>query len=246
MTHVNSEPHGPDATDLAESLLGWLADDWFRVEVTGLENIPAAGPALLAANHSGAWGLDGFVLHKVLSRQVRRPVRVYASELILRIPLLASYARRHGMLTDDPTLGRDQLAAGELVALFPEGFSGVGKGFSQRYRLRPFGPGFASAAVLTGAPVVPVSIVGAEEAYPKLGEIGSLARRFDLPFFPVTTPLPLPSKWLISIGEPIPAPARAASFAERSEATRRLCDEVWFTVQGMVDRDRGRRTTPFW
>ncbi|MFE6891177.1 1-acyl-sn-glycerol-3-phosphate acyltransferase [Streptomyces sp. NPDC057694] len=246
MTQRNSGPLAQDPTDLAESLLGWLADDYFRVEVAGLENLPAAGPALLAANHSGAWGLDGFVLHKVLQRQVRRPVRVYASELILRLPVLAAYARHHGMITDDPTLGRDQLAAGELVALFPEGFSGVGKRFSQRYRLRPFGPGFASAAVLTGAPVVPVSIVGAEEAYPKLGEIGALARRFDLPFFPVTTPLPLPSKWLISIGEPIPAPARADSFAARSAATRRLCDEVWFTVQGMVDRDRGRRTTPFW
>ncbi|MFD8573163.1 1-acyl-sn-glycerol-3-phosphate acyltransferase [Streptomyces sp. NPDC059639] len=246
MTQRNSGPLAQDPTDLAESLLGWLADDYFRVEVAGLENLPAAGPALLAANHSGAWGLDGFVLHKVLQRQVRRPVRVYASELILRIPVLAAYARHHGMITDDPTLGRDHLAAGELVALFPEGFSGVGKRFSQRYRLRPFGPGFASAAVLTGAPVVPVSIVGAEEAYPKLGEIGALARRFDLPFFPVTTPLPLPSKWLISIGEPIPAPARADSFAARSAATRRLCDEVWFTVQGMVDRDRGRRTTPFW
>nr|WP_272926154.1 1-acyl-sn-glycerol-3-phosphate acyltransferase [Streptomyces sp. SID8379] len=223
-----------------------MADDYFRVEVSGIENIPASGPALLVANHSGAWGFDGFVLHKVLLRELRRPVRLYASELILRLPMLAAYARRHGMLTDDPTLGRDQLAAGELVALFPEGFDGVGKPFSERYRLRPFGPGFASAAVLTGAPVVPVSIVGAEETYPKLGEIGALARRFALPYFPVTTPLPLPAKWLITVGEPIPAPARAPSFAERSAATRRLCDEVWFTVQGMVDRDRSRRTTPFW
>ncbi|MBO1331443.1 lysophospholipid acyltransferase family protein [Streptomyces sp. VRA16 Mangrove soil] len=235
-------------SDLADTLLGLLADDYFRVEVSGTEHIPRTGPALLAANHSGAWGLDGFVLHKVLLRQLGRPVRVYASELVLRTPVLAAYARDHGVVTDDPTLGRDLLAAGELVALFPEGFAGVGKDFSQRYRLRPFGPGFATTAVLTGAPVVPVSIVGAEETYPKLGEIGALARRFGLPYFPVTTPVPLPAKWYISVGEPIhaPAAARTASFAERSAATRRLCDEVWFTVQGMVDRDRERRTTPFW
>ncbi|MFF1698155.1 1-acyl-sn-glycerol-3-phosphate acyltransferase [Streptomyces sp. NPDC058257] len=232
--------------DLLDGVLTWLADDYLRVEVSGLENVPLAGPALMVANHSGAWGLDAFVLHKLLHRRLRRPVHFYASASVFRLPPLAAYARRHDVFTDDPTLGRDRLEAGHIVAVFPEGLDGVGKPFSQRYRLRPFGPGFAVTAVQTGVPVVPVSIVGAEETYPKLGEIRALARRFDLPYFPLTTPLPLPAKWRISIGEPVPAPARAASFAARSAAARRLCDEVWFTVQGMVDRDRHRRATPFW
>ncbi|WP_199549074.1 1-acyl-sn-glycerol-3-phosphate acyltransferase [Streptomyces sp. N35] len=232
--------------DRVGELLRRLSEDYFRIEVSGLDNIPASGAALLAANHSGAWGFDGFVLHHLLLHRLARPVHFYASELVLRVPLLADYVRRHRIVTDDPSLGRDKLVAGELVALFPEGFDGVGKPFSRRYRLRPFSPGFAGAAVLTGAPVVPVSIVGAEETYPKLGEIAGLAGRFGLPYVPVTTPLPLPAKWLISFGEPIQAPACPGSYAERAAVARRLCDEVWFTVQGMVDRDRRRRATPFW
>ncbi|MFI7320730.1 1-acyl-sn-glycerol-3-phosphate acyltransferase [Streptomyces venezuelae] len=232
-------------SELLDGVLGWLADDYLRVEVSGLEHIPRSGPALVVANHSGAWGLDAFVLHKLLYRELRRPVHVYASPVVFRLPAVAAYARRHDVFTDDPTLGRDRLAAGHLVALFPEGLDGVGKSFSQRYRLRPFNPAFAATAVRTGVPVVPVSVVGAEETLPKLGEIPALARRFGLPYFPVTTPLPLPFKWRISIGGPIPAPACAASFAARAVAARQLCDEVWFTLQGMVDRDRRRRATPF-
>ncbi|GAA1366922.1 lysophospholipid acyltransferase family protein [Streptomyces beijiangensis] len=239
-------PWGELGTDLLDGILGWLADDYFRVDVSGLENVPRTGPALVVANHSGAWGLDAFVLHKLLHRELCRPVHFYASALAFRLPALAAYARRHDAFTDDPTLGQDRLEAGHLVAVFPEGVDGVGKPFSQRYRLRPFSPGFAVTAVRTGVPVVPVSIVGAEETYPKLGEIRALARRFDLPYFPLTTLLPLPAKWRISIGEPVPAPARSASFAVRSAAARRLCDEVFFTVQGMVDRDREHRVSPFW
>ncbi|MEU6991013.1 1-acyl-sn-glycerol-3-phosphate acyltransferase [Streptomyces sp. NPDC046465] len=254
MTETNTGPRTEASTglladvgiDLLDSVLGWLADDYLRVEVSGLENIPRSGPALVVANHSGAWGLDAFVLHKLLHRELRRPVHVYASPVVFRLPAVAAYARRYSVFTDDPTLGRDRLTAGHLVAVFPEGLDGVGKRFSQRYRLRPFSPGFAVTAVRTGVPVVPVSIVGAEETLPKLGEIRTLARRFGLPSFPVTTPLPLPFKWRIGIGEPIPAPARAASFADRAAAARQLCDEVWFTVQGMVDRDRRRRPTSFW
>ncbi|MFJ9038821.1 1-acyl-sn-glycerol-3-phosphate acyltransferase [Streptomyces sp. NPDC102406] len=246
MTEAMERPRDEAGAELVDGVLRWLADDYFRVEVSGLEHLARRGPALLIANHSGAWGLDAFVLHKLLHRELRRPVHFYASEVAFRLPPLAAYARRHHAFTDDPTLGRDRLEAGQLVAVFPEGLDGVGKPFSQRYRLRPFSPGFAATAMRTGAPVVPVSIVGAEEAYPKLGEVRALARRLRLPYFPVTTALPLPTKWRVSIGEPIPAPAPAASYADRSAAARRLCDEVWFTVQGMVDRDRDRRPSPFW
>ncbi|MEV5610587.1 1-acyl-sn-glycerol-3-phosphate acyltransferase [Streptomyces sp. NPDC052225] len=235
-----------DWSDAVDSVLGRLAEGYFRVEVSGIEHIPATGPALLVSNHSGAWGLDGLVLHKLLRQRLPRPVHFYLSPLFHRVPALAAYARRYDAFSDDPTLGHDRLARGALVGVFPEGTDGVGKNFSQRYRLRPFSPGFAATAVLTGAPVVPVSIVGAEETYPKFGDIKALARRFDLPYFPVTPLLPLPAKWLIRVGEPIPAPAAPATFARRAAVTRRLCDEVWFTVQGMVDRDRRRRTTPFW
>ncbi|GHB52270.1 acyltransferase [Streptomyces cirratus] len=229
-----------------DRLLDWLVDEYFRLEVTGWENIPAEGPAVLVANHSGAWGLDAFVLQKVLVRRIDRPLHVPAAPFVFRVPVIGSYARKKGAIPLDPTLGWERLAAGELVGVFPEGIAGLEKPFEERYRLRPFSPGFAVTAARAGAPVVPVSVVGAEEACPRLGEVPALARLLGLPYFPLTPPFPLPAKWLVTIGEPIPAPPRSGSLAERSAAARRLCAEAQGAVQGLVDRERGRRETPFW
>ncbi|MFE6844767.1 lysophospholipid acyltransferase family protein [Streptomyces sp. NPDC057686] len=229
-----------------DRFLDWLVDDWFRLEVVGVQNIPAEGPAVVVANHSGAWGLDAFVLQKVFTRSLRRPLHVPAAPLLFRFPVLGSYARKKGAIPLDPMLGMEHLTAGELVGVFPEGLSGLEKPFRERYRLRPFSPGFAVTAVRAGAPVVPVSVIGAEEACPRLGEIPALARLFGLPYFPITTVFPLPSKWLVTIGEPIPAPGRPESYAARAAAARLLCAESQAAVQVLVDRERRRRDTPFW
>ncbi|MCX5193008.1 acyltransferase family protein [Streptomyces sp. NBC_00249] len=237
---------GAAAETAFDRTLDWLVDDYFRLDVLGLENVPAEGAAMLAANHSGAWGLDAFVLHKVFARSLGRPLRIPAAPFTFRVPVLGPYAQKNGAYPIEPTLGLEHLNAGGLVGVFPEGTSGLEKPFHERYRLRPFSPGFAVTAVRAGAPVIPVAVVGAEEACPKLGEVPALARLFDLPYFPLTPGFPLPSKWLVTIGEPIPAPVRPTSIAERSAAARGLCAEVQRAVQEMLDRETGRRETAFW
>lgn len=86
-----------------DRLLDWLVDDYFRVVALGLENIPAEGPAVIAVNHSGAWGLDAFVLDKVLGRALDRRVRFLAAPFVFRTPILGRHARRNGALPIGPT-----------------------------------------------------------------------------------------------------------------------------------------------
>ncbi|MEV7417429.1 lysophospholipid acyltransferase family protein [Streptomyces sp. NPDC089919] len=236
-----------DAGEIAwDRLLDWFVDDYFRVDLLGLENVPAAGPAVLVANHSGAYGLDAFVLQKVLGRSLGRTVHYPAAPFLFRFPVLGSYARKNGAFPINPMVGMEHLAGGELVGVFPEGVSGLEKPMRERYRLRPFSPGFAVSALRAGAPVLPVALVGAEESVPRLGEVPALARLLDLPFFPVTPPFPLPAKWTVTIGEPIPAPARPESYAARAVAARDFSERAQAAVQELLDGELAGRETPFW
>ncbi|MGH3655877.1 MAG: lysophospholipid acyltransferase family protein [Micromonosporaceae bacterium] len=196
-------------------MLRLLYRHWFRVEVTGIENVPADGSALLVANHSGVIALDALMLTVAVrdDHPAGRHLRQLGANFVFSTPLLAELARKSGAtLACHPDAER-LLRTGEVVAVFPEGFKGVGKPFSERYKLQRFGRGgFVSAALRTGAPIIPVSIVGAEETYPLIGDIKPLARLLGLPYFPVTPlfpwlgplgAIPLPSKWLIEFGEPI-------------------------------------------
>lgn len=218
-----------------------LSKYWFRVEVRGVENLPREGGALLVANHSGTVPMDGLVLQVVVYDQIARHLRTLGADLVFRSPLVGELARKAGStLAANPDAER-LLSQGELTAVFPEGFKGVGKGFAERYRLQRFGRGgFVSAALRSGAPIVPVSIVGAEETYPMLGNVKPLARMFGLPYFPVTTTfpwlgalgaVPLPSKWIIEFGAPVPTDQIGVGSAEDPMTVFDLTDQVRETIQ---------------
>ena len=175
-----------------------------------------------------------------------RFLRMLAADLVLGTPGLSAFARKAGAtLACNPDAER-LLNAGELVGVWPEGFKGIGKQFRHRYTLQRFGRGgFVHAALRTGAPIIPVSIVGAEEIYPVLGNAKTLARILDLPYFPVTPtfpwlgPLglvPLPSKWYIEFGEPIETASRGASAADDPVVLFELADQVRDTIQGTLHR----------
>jgi 1-acyl-sn-glycerol-3-phosphate acyltransferase len=232
-----------DLTDTAVlPTLRLLYRHWFRVEVSGIENVPAEGSALLVANHSGTVALDALMLAVGVHDEhpARRHLRLLGADFVLSTPLLSELARKAGVtLACNPDAER-MLRSGELVGVFPEGFKGVGKPFSERYKLQRFGRGgFVSAALRTGTPIVPVSIVGAEETYPLIGNIKPLARLLGLPYFPVTPlfpwfgPLgmvPLPSKWLIEFGKPIHTADLDAS-PDDPMAVFNLADQVRETIQ---------------
>ncbi len=238
----------PDLTDhVLLPPLRPLYEKWFRVETRGLDNVPDNGGALIVANHSGTVPVDSLMTSLALldHHPAHRHLRMLGADLVFKLPIIAPLARKGGnTLACNPDAER-LLSSGELVGVWPEGFKGIGKPFSERYKLQRFGRGgFVSAALRTGAPIIPCSIVGAEEVYPMIGNAKTLARVLGLPYLPITPtfpllgPLgavPLPSKWIIEFGEPIEtASMGGAAAADDPMLVFNLTDQVRETIQSTL------------
>jgi 1-acyl-sn-glycerol-3-phosphate acyltransferase len=224
-------------------LLRPLYQKWFRVEVRGIENIPSVGGALVVGNHSGTIAMDSLMTQVAVydEHPEHRHLRMLGADLVFQMPFVGTMARRSGTTLAANTDAERLLRGGELVGVWPEGFKGVGKPFSERYKLQRFGRGgFVSAALRAGVPIVPVSIVGAEEIYPILGNMPTVARLLGLPYAPITPtfpllgPLgmvPLPSKWLIEFGPPIETTSFGPEAADDPMLVFDLTDQVRETIQ---------------
>jgi 1-acyl-sn-glycerol-3-phosphate acyltransferase len=226
---------------LTEEVLAPVArlfhERWFRADWIGIENVPAEGPALLVSNHAGTLPWDAIMMKfGVLDRRGRH-VRLLAANLAFRLPFIGPLARKSGntLATEEDALRL--LQAGQLLGVFPEGYKGLGKPYRDRYKLQRFGRGgFIEIALRARVPIVPVSIVGSEEILPMIYDARPLARLLGFPYFPITPtfpwlgPLgmvPLPSKWIVEFGQPIP--------------TDDSDEEAWqdpLTVFDMTDRVR--------
>jgi 1-acyl-sn-glycerol-3-phosphate acyltransferase len=218
-----------------------IADKWFRVEVRGIDNIPDEGGALVVSNHSGTIPVDGLVTGVSIHDHTGRHLRPLGADLVFRLPIVGEVARKGGATLACNEDAERMLSAGELVGVWPEGFKGIGKPYSDRYKLQRFGRGgFVSAALRTGVPIVPCSVVGAEEIYPLVGNIPSLARLLGVPYIPITPffpllgPLglvPLPSKWIIEFGEPIRTDSYDHGAADDPMLVFNVTDQVRETIQ---------------
>lgn len=157
---------------------GWIAaftalwrplyEGWFRVSSHGAGHVPAQGPAILAANHSGVWPIDGVMIYLDVLRhgdppRVARPV---ADHFVPALPFVSTVFSRCGVVGGSRGNVHALLERGELLLIFPEGVPGISKPFRERYRLRPFRIGHAELAIRHRVPVVPVAVIGAEEQFP--------------------------------------------------------------------------------
>jgi 1-acyl-sn-glycerol-3-phosphate acyltransferase len=234
-----------------------LYERWFRVETLGMSNVPSSGPALLVANHSGTLPVDAMMTTVALRdhHPAGRHLRMLGADLLFRTPLLGSISRKAGhTLACNPDAER-LLNSGELVGVWPEGYKGVGKPFKDRYKLQRFGRGgFVSAAMRCGVPIIPCSIVGAEEIFPLIGDLKPIARLFGLPYFPITPtfpllgPLgavPLPSKWYIEFGEPVRTDRYDPADAEDPMLVFNVTDQVRETIQQTLYRLLSQRRNAF-
>jgi 1-acyl-sn-glycerol-3-phosphate acyltransferase len=231
----------PQLNEVIVAAVEPLAEKWFRLEVRGAENIPTDGGALLVANHSGTVPIDGVMTSYAVKRYSGRDLRPLGADLVFALPFVGQMARRTGATLACQQDAERLLTTGEIAGVWPEGFKGIGKPFAERYKLQRFGRGgFVSSALRAQVPIVPVSIVGAEEIYPLVGNVPSLARLLGLPYLPVTPffpllgPLglvPLPSKWIIEFGEPIRTDAYEPDAADDPMLLFNVTDQVRETIQ---------------
>jgi 1-acyl-sn-glycerol-3-phosphate acyltransferase len=244
-------------TERVLPFMEWLYRTYFRVESEGVGNVPAGGRGLLVANHGGVVPWDGAMVRTAirLEHPARRHARMLVLDWAFSVPFLSQFLIRTGNVLAHPDNAVHLLGEDELVGVFPEGAKAATKGIRSAYRVSRFGRGgFVQVALRTGSPIIPVAVVGAEETHPVLADLGPLARRFGLPAFPITPtfpwlgPLgavPLPSKWLISFGAPIPTAELGAEAAEDPSAVLGLAERVRGWIQQELLRLLPRRRTPF-
>jgi 1-acyl-sn-glycerol-3-phosphate acyltransferase len=243
--------------EFAESVLPAfeiLFERWWRVEVEGVGNLPGQGRAMIVANHSGTvFPFDAIMIGTAIQKCHPHPrwPRALVLDWVFELPFLSYLMRRLGAVPAEPANLSRLLDDEQAVMVFPEGVKGFGKPFSERYRTQRFGRGgFVEQALRTGTPIVPVAVVGAEETYPRIGEMGLLARLTGAPYIPVTPTfpllgplglIPLPSRWRIVCLEPIDLSGHPPEAADDPSLVFDLAEEVRQRVQqglyrGLVER----------
>jgi 1-acyl-sn-glycerol-3-phosphate acyltransferase len=243
--------------DVVRPFFTFLYKTYWRVETTGLENIPIEGRALLVANHSGQLPFDGMMIGTAVltDHPAQRLVRTVYAAILPTIPWVSTMLVRLGQTLATVENGTRLLEQEELVAVFPEGYKGTGKLFKDRYRLARFGRGgFAQMALNTQAPIIPVSVVGSEETYITLAKFPTLSAITGIPYLPITLTfpwlgllgvIPLPTKWYIDFGEPIPMDGYGPDAADSIVRVAQLSDQVRDTIQEMIHNRLAQRRSIF-
>jgi 1-acyl-sn-glycerol-3-phosphate acyltransferase len=247
---VDEFGHDPDLVEhVLAPLLRPLYRHWWRVETSGLEHVPASGPALVVGNHAGTLPFDALMVALALldEHPAHRSLRMLAADLAFDLPIVAPLARKSGNTLACAEDATRLLEAGELVGVWPEGYKGLGKPYRERYQLQRFGRGgFVEVALRTGAPIVPVAVVGSEEIYPMVANLRRLARLLGFPYFPVTPTfpalgplgaIPLPSKWLIEFCPPIETAQLGPDAVLDPMVLFDLTDQVRDTIQQTVHKN---------
>jgi 1-acyl-sn-glycerol-3-phosphate acyltransferase len=236
----------------------FLYDVWWRVQATGVHNVPSHGRGLVVSNHSGSlFPFDASMLVGAIMKE--HPLPRWPRPMVLNwafeLPFLSFFMRKVGGVPASPFNAIRLLEQDEIVMVFPEGVKGTGKPFSERYRLQRFGRGgFVEVALRTGSPIIPVAVVGAEEIYPKLAESKALAKVLGAPFVPITPTLPwlgplglipLPSRWRIEFCEPIDLSEYPPEAADDRALLFEISERVRDTIQEQLYEALIRRGSAF-
>lgn len=247
----------PEFLDLCRPVFKFLYQYYWRVETSGIRHVPGEGRCLLVVNHSGVLPWDGAMVGMAIAEEHPEPryVRTLYLDWFTTLPWVSMLLTRTGQVLACPENGERLLNKDHLVAVFPEGLKGVGKAFRDRYQLARFGRGgFARMAIRCRAPIIPVSVVGAEEIHPVLHQSQLAARALGFPYFPITPTfpllgllgvIPLPSKWMIHFGEPIRTDGYDPKDADNFLVVSRVTKQVRDSIQVKLHELRKRRGSVF-
>ncbi len=243
---------------LARAMYEPIYSKWFRAEWEGLEKIPSEGGALLVANHAGAIPSDAPVIMHGIEKELERPVYGLADYFFRTVPVVGTLWARSGGVSARPANAYRLLKEQHQLALvFPEGTKGPSKSFTDRYQLRRFGRGgFVEIAMRAGVPVIPIAVIGSEEAMPVLFRLPTLAKALGLPYFPVTANLlamgplgvvmPFPAKMKLRVLDPITFDVPADQERYSKSRVMEEAEGIRVTLQEAVfDMLRDRRSVWF-
>ena len=238
---------------LARALYEPIYSKWFRTEWEGLEKIPTDGGALLVANHAGAIPSDAPVIMHGIEKELGRPVYGLADYFFRTLPVVGTLWARAGGVSARPANAYRLLKEQKQLALvFPEGTKGPSKSFTDRYQLRRFGRGgFIEIAMRAGVPVIPIAVIGSEEAMPVLLRLPTVAKALGVPYFPITANLlafgplgvvtPFPAKFKLRVLDPVrfdvPADQDRYSKSRIMEESEHIRTQLQEAVYDML-RDR--------
>jgi 1-acyl-sn-glycerol-3-phosphate acyltransferase len=194
-----------DANKVAMAIFDYIYHKYFRVEARGIDNVPAEGPVLIVANHSGQLPIDGTLIGYALTSREKNPrvPRAMIERFFPTVPILGNMLNQVGAVLGDPVNCAKILSNNEAVVVFPEGIRGSGKLYKDRYQLKRFGNGFMHLAMKYNAPIIPVGVVGCEETIPAIANIKPLAKMLGVPYVPIALPVVFPAKVILNFGEPI-------------------------------------------
>ena len=243
----------PTFLERVRPIFQFLYHDYFRVDACGTDNVPEKGPAILVANHSGTIPYDATMSHLAVYNNLKneRLVRFLVDDFIFNMPVFGKVMERMGGVRASFENAMELLEDGNLVMIFPEGVEGIGKLYDERYQLQEFQrAGFVRLAIKMKVPVIPVSIVGAEEIHPLIWKSEKFAGHLGLPYIPFTPtfpwlgPLglvPLPSKWKITFNKPVSFKKFKAADARKNSVVKREAAKVRETILKSLKRDLKKR-----
>jgi 1-acyl-sn-glycerol-3-phosphate acyltransferase len=240
---------------LMEPLLNFYYRYWFRVEVEGIENVPADSGALLVSNHSGALPPDAPMIMQAIRNEHSSPRPLYmlgehwfkgypgVSMIVSKMGVVPAHRENAQRLLNDE---------GRLAIVFPEGQKGSRKVYWQRYRLRRFGRGgFVRTAIRARVPIVPIALVGGEEAMPIFAHMRLLQKLSGLIYFPITPSFPqfglaapfmyMPSKFKIRFMEPIDMAEYPPETVDDPAEIQNISEDIRARIQLQLDDMVGQR-----